>query len=67
MGACLVCLGQQDGELVAAEAADDVGPADRLCEDRCDRLQGAVPFSVAAAVVDLFEVVEIEMIVSGEA
>jgi hypothetical protein len=30
-------------------------------------LQGAVPLSVAAAVVDLFEVVEIEMIVSGEA
>jgi hypothetical protein len=30
-------------------------------------LQGAVPLSVAAAVVDLFEVVETEITVSGEA
>ena len=52
---------QQDGELVAAEAADGVRIADRVLDERGDLPQHAVARDVAAFVVDGLEAVEVEV------
>jgi len=52
--------GDDDGELLAANAAHDVGRAHRPAEDVGDLEQELVPDPVAVHVVDLLEVVEIE-------
>src|SRR5262245_3853175 len=58
--AALGRLDQQDGELVAAVAGDDVDPARVLHEDLTDVAQGLVADRVAELVVDALEAVEIE-------
>ena len=50
----------QDGELVPADPAEDIGFPKRAPEDGGDALQEQVPDRVAVRVVDLFEVVDIE-------
>ena len=50
----------QDDELVAAEAGDGVGRADRLLEPRGERAQEGVAGVVAERVVDDLEAVEVE-------
>src|SRR5581483_3190197 len=52
-------LGQEDGELVAGEPADDVGVSASAPQRLGDQAQGPVTVAVAVAVVDAFEVVEI--------
>ena len=53
--------GREDhGELLAADAADDVGRADRGAQDVRDLVQQLVADAVAVDVVHLLEVVEIE-------
>ena len=51
---------EQDGELVAAEAGDRIGRADRDPQPACDLLQHLVSGRVAEAVVDGLEVVQID-------
>ena len=50
---------QEDGELVAADAGDDVVPAHALADATGDLLQDGVARRVAVGVVDGLEVVEI--------
>ena len=50
---------QQDAELVAAQAGDRVGVAQRALQPRGDLLQQQVAHVMAERVVDLLEVVEI--------
>ena len=52
-------LGQQDAELVAAEAGDGVGGAQRGLEPLGDLLEEHVAVVVAERVVDLLEVIEV--------
>ena len=60
LGAGLVAVGQQHGELVATEPGDDVGVAHGPAQDAADRDEELVAGVVAEAVVDLLEVVEVE-------
>ena len=53
------CLGQQDGELLAAVAGHEVGFAGAVGEDRRHPAQDVVAPGVAEAVVDPLEVVEV--------
>ena len=55
-----VGVAQQDGELVAAEAGDDVGLADAVMQRAADRADDLVAGLVAAGVVDVLEAVEVE-------
>ena len=54
-------LGQQDGELVAAEAGHDAAPAQGVAQARADQAQQLVAGLVAEAVVDALEAVEVEV------
>ena len=56
----VVDVGQQDGELVAAEARDDVLGAQHVPQAAGDGLQQLVADAVAEGVVDDLEVVEVE-------
>ena len=53
-------LGQEDGELVAAEAGDGVAGAQRRLQPRAELLEQQIATLVAERVVDLLEAVEIE-------
>jgi hypothetical protein len=53
-------LGEDDGELVAADAAGDVGTSDDRLEALGDSGEDRVPREVADAVVDRLEVVDVE-------
>jgi hypothetical protein len=55
-----VDLGQQDGELVAAEAGDGVGAAQRAGEPPGDLDQQRVAAAVAQGVVDVLEPVQVD-------
>ena len=52
--------GEDDGELVAAEPAEDVAVAEAFAQDVGERAHDAVAGRVAAEVVDVLEVVEVE-------
>ena len=54
-------LGQDDGELVAAEARGGVAGAHRLLDPPADLVQHLVAEVVAPAVVDPLEVVEVDV------
>ncbi len=58
----LVGVAQQHGELVAAEAGDDVRLADRVVQRTADRADDLVAGLVAAGVVDVLEAVEVEQV-----
>ena len=60
LGAVLVGVGEQDGELVAAQPRDHVGVADGAAQQAADGDQELVAGVVAEGVVDLLEVVEVE-------
>ncbi len=51
----------QDGELVPAQPADDVGLPEALLQDEGDLGEGPVAHLVPAGVVDLLEVVDVEV------
>jgi hypothetical protein len=53
--------GEQHAELVAAEAADDVGVADRVLDQGGDLAQHVVADAMAALVVDRLEAIEVEV------
>ena len=55
-----VGVGQQDGELLAAEAPDEVASANGARRDRPDGREDVVPLAVAIGVVDRLEAVEVE-------
>ena len=57
---CAVARGSSDGELVAAEAGEDVALAQALAEQRRDPRDDLVAGGVAERVVDVLEVVEVE-------
>ena len=59
-GAAVGDVGQQDGELVAAEAGEDVVAAQRLAQARGDVDEQLVAVLVAQRVVDLLEAVEVD-------
>src|SRR6185295_10662841 len=59
-GAGEVGLGEEDGELLAAVAGDDVGLADGLAEGGGQVAEHLVPHLVAVGLVDVLEVVEVE-------
>ncbi len=60
LGGGLVAVGEEQRELVAAEAGHHVGVAHRAAQDAADGDQQLVAGVVAEAVVDLLEVVEVE-------
>src|SRR3546814_4818703 len=51
---------EQDRELVAAAASDDAAPVDGFLDPRAERSQCLVAGSVAVAVVDLLEQVDVD-------
>src|SRR5690606_15360957 len=53
-------LGEEEDELVAAEAADQVGGAEALAEELAELAEERVAAGVAAALVGRLEVVEID-------
>ena len=59
-GAFAVGVGEQDQELLAAEASGEVAGADRRADDASDERECLVAALVAVAVVDRLEVVEVE-------
>ena len=60
LGGLAVGVAQHDGELVAAEAGDDVGLAHALAQRAADGADDLVAGLVAARVVDVLEAVEVE-------
>src|SRR5919201_794374 len=60
VGAVLVGLGQEQGELLAAHAGDDVDPALGALEDARDGGEPLVGHAVAELVVDVLEAVEVD-------
>ncbi len=57
---CGVCARKQDGELVAAEPGDQVLGLDRFMETRTHLAKQRIAHLVSEAVVDFFEVVDVE-------
>ena len=55
-----ICAGKQDGELVAAEAADDVCRSDPVAEKRREPREYLVADGVAECVVDALEMVHVD-------
>ena len=53
--------GDQDDELVAAYAGEEIGGAELLLDAAGDGLQVEVADAVAVVVVDLFEMVEVDV------
>ena len=64
-GGLLEPVGDQDGELVAAEPADQVAVPDRGAQPRGDLDQQVVARLVAGDVVDRLEAVEVEQQQAG--
>ena len=60
VGAVLVCLGQQQGELLAAHARHDVDPALGALEHGPDGREPLVRHAVAEFVVDVLEAIEVD-------
>ena len=58
--ASVLGAGQQDHELVAADACERVGRPEQRLEARADRLQQQIAGRVAERVVDLLEAVEVD-------
>ena len=60
LGAIAVCIRHKHGEFITAQAGDDVRFASAGAELLGNRAQQCVSRGVAAGVVDLFEVIQIE-------